>query len=444
VDYPHAVAYLSRLKRFGIRPGLDRTRAMLSRLGDPHEKWPAVHVAGTNGKGSVVAQCAAILGAAGLRVGRYHSPYVFDLRERVMIGDRMIPKQEFAALMTRIAPVAEEVSAGESGPVTEFELKTAVGFTYFAQESVDVAVVETGMGGRLDATNVLFPQVCAVTNVGLDHTAILGDTVAAIAREKAGIIKPGVRFLTAALDRAALEVLHAASLEMMSGITHVRHASTRPMVHGRSAVWWESQGLHVRTPRMYLKGLRVRMLGTHQRENAALAVAIVEAFASAHGFDIPDEAYAEGLRRAVMPGRMQVVRTEPRVILDGAHNRDAAKAVRAATGELLGTGRLHAVVGMTKGHDPKEFLAALTPISGNLILTRPQDQRGVAIETLQSAADRLGLAYSTEGSAPEALRLALQDAAAEDTVLVTGSFYTVGDLAEQVESARAGVPVPGS
>jgi dihydrofolate synthase/folylpolyglutamate synthase len=430
VDYAQSLAYISGLTRFGVRPGLCRVRAMLEELGHPEERWPSIHVAGTNGKGSVTAFCASVLGAAGMRVGRYHSPYVFDFRERIQIGEEMISKDRFAAMMTRIVPLAEAVSElDEMGPVTEFELKTTVAFRYFADEAVDAAVVEAGMGGRLDATNVLLPRVAVVTNVGIDHTAILGETTSAIAREKGGIIKPGSRFVTACTDAPALDVLCALAREMMAGFTHVRHASTRPTVHGRSVVWWEENGLNVRTPRMRLRGLRLGMLGPHQCENAAVAVAAVEAFADSYGITVPPEAYIDGLGSAVMPGRMQIVGRGPLVLLDGAHNRDAAAAVRIAVSELVGDGRLHVVVGMTRGHDPGQFLAALTPVSGSLVLTQPSDPRCMPLDQLRAAADDFGLTYVSAETVTEALAHAMAAAAPNDAVLVTGSFYTVGDCA---------------
>ena len=435
VDFRQAVDYLSSLQRFGVRPGLGRMRAVLSRLNDPQDRWSSIHVTGTNGKGSVTAFCASILGAAGLRVGRYHSPYVFDLCERILVDGEMIPRQRFASIMRRVVPLCEELGDTDLGPVTEFELKTIVAFKFFAEEAVDCAVVEVGMGGRLDATNVILPRVAAVTNVGLDHTPILGETVEQIAREKGGIIKPGVRFVTAAQDPAALEVLSAISREMMAGITHVRHASTRPMVYGRSVVWWEDGGeLHVRTPRMYLKGLRVKMLGTHQRENAALAIAITESFADSWGFDIPEEAYAEAVATTEMPGRMQVVAQKPTILLDGAHNRDAAAALRPAALALAGAGKLHVVLGMTKGHDPRRFLAAMAPVPGRLILTQPQDERRLPLESLCEAAEDLGLDFLRAESALEGVKLAKGEAQAEDTILVTGSFYLVGDCAPLLKS----------
>lgn len=437
VDFRQAVDYLSSLQRFGIRPGLGRMRAVLSRLNDPQERWSSIHITGTNGKGSVTAFCASILGAAGLRVGRYHSPYVFDLCERIMVDGTMIPRKRFASIMQRIVPLCEEVGGTELGPVTEFELKTLVAFKFFAEEAVDCAVVEAGMGGRLDATNVILPRVAAITNVGLDHTPILGETVEQIAREKGGIIKPGVRFMTAAQDPSALEVLSALSREMMAGITHVRHASTRPTVYGRSVVWWEDGGtLHVRTPRMYLKGLHVKMLGTHQRENAALAIAITEGFADSWGFDIPVEAYAEAVATTEMPGRMQVVARRPTILLDGAHNRDAAAVLRPAALALAGSGKLHVVLGMTKGHDPRRFLAAMAPIPGKLVLTQPLDERRLPLDSLCEAAEDLGLDFVRAENVLDGIEMARREATKDDTILVTGSFYLVGDCAPLLKGRR--------
>jgi len=409
----------------------------MEELGDPQDRWPSIHVAGTNGKGSVTAFCAAILNAAGFRTGRYHSPYVFDLRERIMIGSEMISQDDFAALMTRVVPLADAIESEELGPVTEFELKTAVAFRYFADQGIDIGAIETGLGGRLDATNVLLPRVAVVTNIGLDHTEILGETVREIAREKAGIIKPGSRLVTAALHPDALDILQAISREMMSGLTHVRPAEKKPMVFGRSVVYWWDDGLNVRSPRIFLRGMRPRMGGAYQLGNAATAIAAVECFSDSYEIDVPADAYAEGIRAAWLPGRMQQVMSQPRVILDGAHNRDAAAVLRTAAMDLAGEGKLHVVLGISKGHDAERFLAALAPITGSLILVQPSDARGLPVEDLVVAAEELGLTFEVADSVPLGVENALSASRPEDTVLVTGSFYTVHDCASLVDNKVA-------
>jgi len=429
MDYAQALAYMQGLRRFGIKLGNDRFRALLERLGDPHLRLRAVHVAGTKGKGSTTALVAAILRAHGWRVGGYYSPYVYDVRERVQVDGEMIAPEEFARLVTRIAPHIEALAATDQGSSTEFELKTAAGFLHFAEAGVDFAAVEVGLGGRLDATNVLQPLSTVITNIGLDHTHILGDTHAKIAWEKAGIVKPGVPLVTAAEEPSALEVIRAVAAERGAPLTRVLAPGGPPPLPGECTVevCGDEHAFAVCTPRRSYRDLRLGMLGGWQRINAGCAIAAVEDLAASAGFPVREEAVRQALARTALPGRMEVACRRPLVILDGAHNAMAAEALAAEIARFP-VRRLLLVLGMVAGHDPEGVVQALAPLASRVYATQPAWRRALPVERIAQCARRWCPEVRSMAPPLEAARQALADAHPEDLVLITGSFYVVGDV----------------
>lgn len=429
MNFEEALAYMQGRHRFGIKLGNERFEALLDRLGQPHRRYGIAHIAGTKGKGSTTAMTAAILTAHGFRTGGYYSPYVYDVRERVQVDAEMIPPEDFARLVTQIAPHIAALEETPLGSVTEFELKTAVGFCHFAERGVDFAAIEVGIGGRLDATNVVTPLVGVITNIGLDHTHILGDTHAKIAAEKAGIIKPGIPVLTAAEEPSALEVICRTAQERSAPLARVlpgRPAGLPPA----DRIYYEDDPcdtFHVWTSERAYPDLRLRLQGAYQRINAACAIGAVEKMAQARGFPISLEAVQEGLRRAYVPGRMEIVCRRPLVIMDGAHNDISAQALAQ---EIRKTGcrRLLLVVGITTGHAPGSILEPLASMADRVYATQPLWIKGVDAGLVAETARRWCGQVETITPPLEAARAALRDAAPDDLVLITGSFYTVGDV----------------
>lgn len=420
--YDDALAYLDGRLRLGVKLGNERFSALLHRLGDPQEHLRVVHIAGTKGKGSTTAMAARVLQAAGYKVGMYLSPYVYDVRERIQIGGVMISRSDFARWVSEIAPYVEDLEQTDHGPTTEFELKTAVGLCYFAEQAVEYAVLEVGLGGRLDATNVVRkPLVTAITNIGLDHTELLGDTLGAIAGEKAGIVKPGVPCITGVpIGGEAWDVIARVCRENAAPLLAVAPPELN------------AEGLMLTTPRRTLPGLHLRLRGAFQELNAAAALTALDAIIDAGGPEISDEAARRGLETAWVPGRLEQVRERPTVVLDVAHNEISALALAAALRDQHGADarRLTLVVGLSQNHAPEPFLeplAALRP--ARLIATQPAFRPRPAVEVAE-AAKALGFAAVdiVDSSAADAVRSALTQSGPDDLICVTGSFYTVGDL----------------
>jgi dihydrofolate synthase/folylpolyglutamate synthase len=455
MDFEHAVRYMQGLLRFGWKLGNERFEALCARLGNPQDKYAVLHVAGTKGKGSTTALSAAILRAAGYNVGAYFSPYVYDVRERVQVNGEMIPRKDFARLVTRAVPHIEAIAQTDLGATTEFELKTLLGFLYFAERNVDFACIEVGIGGRLDATNVVKPAVTVITNIGLDHTNMLGDTLALIAGEKAGILKPGIPCFTATDAPEALEVITNIAAERSVPLARVRRGDASAPTGEASEVRWEvgagstldspfplgegvrGRGEHtapvtIATPTRRYPALEMRMDGIYQRANAACAVAAVEQALAARGAELPEEAVRAALAMTALPGRLSLLQLPngPLVLMDGAHNALAAEALAGPVAALRAQHHIRRtllVIGMVGGHAPEGVLAALAPGAACVYACQPDWKRALDAETIAQAARQFVPRVEVIPAVPQAVRAALSAAAPEDMVLITGSFYTVGE-----------------
>jgi len=443
LDYEESIAYLSSLLRFGIKFGLDRFGEMCRRMGNPERDFRSIHVTGTNGKGSTVTFISAVLQAAGYRTGRYLSPYVRDIRERIQIDGEMIPKEDFAALMTEIRPLFEEIGSTDLGEGTEFEAKTLMAFLYFARRKVDFAVVEVGMGGTYDATNVILPLVSVITNVSLDHTERLGDTVEKIAADKAGIAKRGAPLVTAATGSAwktihdicrekGVEIWRVRELDPAVSVTDGESAppNTEHAVEPDFEVSWKRLGeeFGVCGPAGKLQGLRIGLKGDFQYHNAATAVAALQALQRA-GVQVTEEAIRTGLAEARIPGRMEVILEHPAIVLDGAHNPDAAAKLAQSLPRYFKYRKLILVIGMLRTHSAEGVVSRLAPLADIIIATAPKWDKASPAEEIASIARRhcAGL-VSTVHAVPDAIAEAISRAAPDDLILVTGSFYTIGEV----------------
>jgi len=423
MDYAAARSLLARLPSIEVKPGLERTRLLLETLGHPERGYPAIHVAGTNGKGSVVAILASILNAAGYRVGRFTSPDLIDLRDRIAIDGEWIEEERFAALTERIAP---PLGSGADRP-TLFEALTAIALAHFAEEEVDIAVVEVGLGGRFDATNVVDPILTILTNVDLDHTGILGDTIAKIAWEKAGIAKPAVPLLVGRLDEEGWAVVRAEAELVGAPIAH-----TNRILIEREAPESERAVYRIDRPR-FPKRIRLPLIAPYQEDNLRTALRAVELLRE-RGFPIDSEAIEEGIATVSWPGRFEVIRRDPLVVLDGAHNVAGALALADAVEALLPErSRRRLLLGILSDKDVPGIVGALVPLFSRVYVAGSSSPRSLPPEELARHVAGFPIPHECYNSIEEGLEAALGSMKPEDSLVVAGSLTVVKEARRHLE-----------
>jgi dihydrofolate synthase/folylpolyglutamate synthase len=409
---------------------LDRMEQLLAKLGNPHRQIRTVHVAGTNGKGSTVHMIASMLQACGYTVGVYTSPHLVDLRERILINGQMIEKAVFAENLKQVAKAAEKVGVEP----TFFEAVTAVCFKHFAEQAVDIAVVEVGLGGRLDSTNVIRPEACVVTSIDLDHTKMLGGTVEEIAREKAGIFKQGVPAFIFESDPAVEAVMrevaekNGALLRIVNkDIDYSARFCVTPDLGPHTRVC-----LYTKTSR--LEHLPVPMPGEHQASNCGLALSVIDHLKTV-GFDCPEDKITAGLAATRVPGRMQLVWDRPRVLVDGAHNPAAVGALMRCAGAHVPYDSMICVFGCCSDKDVPGLIDKVNLGADKVIFTRAAgNPRSADPEDLQKLfSERSGKMSQVARTLPEALEMATRAVSREDLVCVTGSFYLVGETLKHLQ-----------
>lgn len=418
MTYQESLDYLTSLGRFGIKLGLERTEALLHALGDPQELFQGVLVAGTNGKGSVCAMVSSVLQAAGYRVGLMPKPHLISYTERIQVDQRPIAEAGFAALLTELQPAINKV-ASELGPPTEFEILTSAAFYYFARAGIDLLVCEVGLGGRLDSTNVLDLGVNVITNIALDHTQHLGSTLEAIAAEKAGILKPDSIAITGA-QPPALAVIEAKARDQQVPLLRLGQEIEVSAIDKD----WAGVQATITTPRGTYRDLRIPLLGVYQADNAALAVASIDALRS-RGWEVSNGALRDGLARTRWPGRLEVIDRDPIVLVDGAHNPAALERSLAAVQKLAKGRPLVIIFGAMRDKDLASMLALLRRVNAPLIFSRIDWHRA---EVPTELAKRFEGESETAESSAEALSRAREKAGRHGIVFVCGSLYLVGEV----------------
>lgn len=416
--------YLYGLERHGIKPGLKRVSALLAALGNPQDSFKSIHVAGTNGKGSVSSMTASVLKEAGFKTGLYTSPHLVKFNERISVSGKNISEKELVEAAAEVKAAAKKACV--AGTITFFEFTTAMAFLHFSKKKVRFAVVETGMGGRLDATNLTVPMVSLITNIALDHTAWLGSTIKEVAAEKAGIIKPEVPVVTGA-EKTALSVIKAAAKKASSPV----YVMGRDFHAEGECTSFSYSGLSGG-----LTGLKLTLNGGHQVGNAALALAAIEAVRT-HGVHITERAIRKGLKEARWPGRFEILSRRPLVILDGAHNPSGARALKEALSTVKRK-RLILVMGIMSDKNMDGILKELVPASDLVIVTKPKGERSATLPVLTLAASRYGKHVIGVEAVKDACKKALSLASPTDCVCVTGSLFTVGEGREYLLRALAG------
>jgi dihydrofolate synthase/folylpolyglutamate synthase len=404
------LAYLNNLSGRPIRLGLASLRRLLITMKHPEKKYASIVIGGTNGKGSIATMAATMLTAGGFRTGLYTSPHLLDIRERIRIDGSMIATEDLRACADAIRRQLRE-------ELTYFEFLTAMAFHFFDEQRVDIAVLEVGMGGRLDATNVVEPAVSVISNISLDHRRYLGTRIEQIAREKSGIIKKNGCCLTAAVQRQAIGMIKEACQKKKARFFRV---GDEIKVRRQAGGVFSFRGLNKRYDHLYCP-----LRGRHQIDNAALAVGAVVHLAE-HGFAVKEEAIRQGLRETKWEGRLEILQECPMVLVDGAHNPAGISSLCAALKEGFCYRRLTVIFGVLDDKDHRTMLRNLSPLADNLILTRPESERALSPSMILPVARQYHRGVIMTERPEEALRMALAAAGPYDLICVTGSLYLIG------------------
>jgi dihydrofolate synthase/folylpolyglutamate synthase len=412
LSYEDAVAYLFGLQKYGIKFGLSKTSNLLKAFGNPHLHQKYIHIAGTNGKGSVAAMLESILMNSGLKVALYSSPHLVRFTERFRINGKEIHPDQVAELVRDLKKVIPPTQ-----PPTFFEVTTAMGLIYFAREKPDISIMEVGMGGRLDATNVIRPMASVITNISLEHQAFLGRRLDDIAGEKAGIIKPGVDLVTAATQPQVIGIFSETCKRRKAPFWRVGR-DIRYRRHGAKLNYYGLERVE--------RDLDLGLAGKHQLRNAALALAVVELLEK-KGFTVSSDHIRKGLYQTRWPGRMQVVSKKPLMILDGAHNPDAMRILVDSMRDAFQWRHLILVLGVMGDKDIPKIMRRIVPIADYVICTRPEYNRAAEPQILMKEAGPVGKGGEIVPTIPEALRKAKALSGPGDVILVTGSLFTVGE-----------------
>ena len=433
MDYQQALDYIFGYTDYEKVPmphdpdfyDLRRVEELLARLDNPHLKARSVHVGGTNGKGSTAAMVASALTASGYTTGLYTSPHLNTIRERFRVNGNLITEEDFTSVVATLKPEVEKVNQRATyGELTTFELLTVLAFTYFTLKGVDFQVLEVGLGGKFDATNVIKPEVCVITSISLDHTEVLGNSLAEIATEKAGIIKPDSPVVLSPQDDDVVQVIEEAC----------RKQEAKLVMAGKD-VTWQSLGFDDNGQSLEVKGrldnyqLFIPLLGHYQMENATTAVAALEVLA-VKGFNISRDSITNGLARVRWAGRLQILRRYPLLVVDGAHNPDAARKLKQSLTEYFSFNRAILIMGASSDKNIADVVSELVPLFSEVIVTRSRHPRAMDPAQLEAVFSKHGVKTRLVENVSEALSLAMSMAGTKDLICVTGSLFVVAEAIE--------------
>jgi dihydrofolate synthase/folylpolyglutamate synthase len=440
MNYTQAVKYLQSLEDYEKSPGvaynaanydLRRMEILLDRLGNPHKGRKTIHIAGTKGKGSTAAMISSVLFSAGYRTGLFTSPHLVSWQERIAINGQPLSQKNFARLMALIAPHVNAVNREPRfGKLTTFEVVTALAFLYFCEKNAEFQVIETGMGGRLDATNAVDPDICIITSVSLDHTQVLGDTLAKIAGEKAGIIKPGCVVVSAPQRPEAMRVIKDKC--MRSGVELIRAGAD---------ITWEFLESDLKMQHIRVQGkqqiydLKMPLLGDFQMENAAMAVAAAEVLQK-RGSNIKCTDIVRGFWRVKWPARMQILKTSPLLIVDGAHNSYSIGKITGSINDHMSYKKAVVIFGCSRDKDVRGMAVGLSGFAYCVIITGSSHPRAAGIGQLKPVFEKAGLAVKIAPNPAKALSTALSMAGPGDLILATGSLFLAADILKEFKKER--------
>ncbi|MGO4183658.1 bifunctional folylpolyglutamate synthase/dihydrofolate synthase [Paenibacillus sp. FSL A5-0031] len=436
-SYREAVDWITGLIPFGIRPGLDRIEQLMERLDNPHRRLKFIHIAGTNGKGSTCAYLTSVLLRGGYDVGTFTSPYITKFTNRFQYNGIDIEEETLLRLANELKPHVDELAQTELGSPTMFEVSTALAILFYAKVTYpDYVVWETGLGGRLDVTNIVQPVVSVITNIGHDHMDKLGDTIAAVASEKAGIIKAGIPVISAVTQPEAIEVIKQAAEGKKSTLYLLGEQFHETAISVRE----NEQTFRFDNLFRSIEPLTITLNGAHQRTNAAVAVMTLEILRQYNALVIEDDVLAEGLQKAAWPGRLEMVSDQPRILVDGAHNPEGAESLVDALKNTYKYDRLHLMMGMLENKNHQDVLKHILPIVDTLIVTEPdyrmkKDASALADlvrEMRQQQPDQYAFELVVESNWQAALQKLQQLTGETDLGVVTGTLYLIADVRSRI------------
>lgn len=422
MTYEEALAFLQDLCKFGTNLGLERIEKLLEHLGNPHENLSIIHIAGTNGKGSTSALLASILQEAGYQVGLFTSPHLHSYRERVKINNKEISSEDFVREMIQMKEVIPRVIEETHNNPTEFEVLTALSLHYFQRLKVDFVILEVGMGGRLDSTNVVKPLLSVITPLGKDHMNHLGDTIAEIAQEKAGIFKENTPVVLAKQNYPeAREVFIKKAKILNSPIYEAGNFKISQVSYDLTG-----QRVDIKTAQKNYPNLFIPLLGDHQILNTATALACIELLQS-QGVKIGEQDIYKGISKVFWPGRMEVIYEKPTILIDGAHNAEGIKVLVKGIKKFFNYNKLYIVLGILGDKDKKHMLKELLPLGDNFIVTKPLSPRAGLWEDIAKPIKEHGKRVVIIENINEALAYARKDCGPDDLICITGSLYLIGE-----------------
>ena len=424
MNYQESLNYIESTISRGIKLGLENVTRLLGYFGDPQLKVPTIHIAGTNGKGSTAAITTSILMATGKKVGLYTSPHLQDFRERIQVNRTLIPKEDLANLVSRIKHAGDTLGISP----TYFELGTLLAFLFFYEQKVDWNVIEVGMGGRLDATNLCQAQVSVITSISKDHVSSLGSTLEEIAFEKAGIIKNPTKVIIGNIPPSPLAVIEEQARKSGAEIRVLgQDFKVTACEQTENGLIFSFSGLG-----KALDSIKTPLLGRFQAENAALAVAACVSALQPQGI-IDDESIHLGLQKARWPGRLEIVHNRPKIILDCAHNLEGMKALGATLKEIFPDRKITLILGIMADKPFSEMIEFISYFAHYMIITRPNHDRSANPETLKKSFQKTGKPLEIREGLPSALRAALDRTDREDVICIAGSIFTVAEARQALE-----------
>lgn len=426
MNYEEARVYLDNVSKYGSVLGLDNIRELLRRLNNPQDDLKFIHIAGTNGKGSVLAYLSTVLKEAGYKVGRYISPTLFAYRERIQINGEYIEKEALARLTTQISAVVAEMNEEGMHP-TAFEIETAMAFLYYKENQCDIVVLEVGFGGLEDATNVVTTTVMEViTKIGIDHIALFGNTIEAIAKTKAGIIKPDTLVVSMRQEPAAMQIVEETCAEKHAALRIAEPQKAENIVYGVVKQSFTYEG----------DDITVSLAGAYQVDNAVLAVEAVHGLRSL-GYEISDEALRAGMEKTIWRGRFTVLQTEPLMIVDGAHNEDGAKQLRKSLELYFADRKLHYIMGTFRDKEYEKVLALTAPLAESILtIQTPGNPRALEKEALAEAAKKYNPNVKAAENMKEAVEESLRKADKDDVIIAFGSLSFLSEIEKMLEEHR--------